>query len=135
MRNRLIPIAIVITQDHGGNVNYTAFSPKDYNIGSETRKRLYDKFMKKLCTHISYDPNNPLNNNSSIGKVLEIHTRFIRVPLDQRRVLVNFSITDNPHCNYKPIHHESPVKFGILTEEEYNTHHQFTRVIASHDFV
>lgn len=135
MRNRLIPIAIVISQHHGGNVNYTAFSPREYDVGSETRKRMYEKFMKKLYEHISYDPNNLLNNNSSLGKVLEIHTRFIRVPLDQRRVLVNFSAYDHPSCNYMPIHHASPLKFGALTEEEYNTQHQHRRILASHDFV
>lgn len=135
MRNRLIPIAIVISQDLGGNVNYTAFSPRDYDVGSDTRKRLYEKFMAKLCQHISYDPTNGLNNNSSLGKIKEIHTRFIRVPLYQRRVLVNFSTVDHPSCNYKPIHHATPLKFGTLTEEEFNQDCQYTRAIATHAFV
>ena len=116
-------------------MNYTAYSPRDYNVGTDTRKRLYEKFMGKLCQHISYDPNNVLNNNSSLGKVLEIHTRFIRVPLDQRRVLVNFSTVDHPSCNYKPIQHTIPLKFGTLTEEEFNERRQFTQEIASHSFV
>ncbi len=135
MRNRFIPIAIVISQDLGGNVNYTAFSPKEYNVGSDTRKRLYEKFMSKLYQHISYDPTNILNNNTRLGKIMEIHTRFIRVPLDQRRVLVNFSTFDHPSCNYKPIHHATPLKFGALTEEEFNERRQYTQTIARHDFV
>jgi hypothetical protein len=115
----------VITQDHGGTVNYTAFSPKEYIIGSQTRKRLYEKFIGKLCTHISYDPNNPLNNNSSLGKVLEIHTRFIQAPLEERGDLARFSTLDHPCCGYKPVHHESPIEFGVQTENHQYANHQF----------
>lgn len=135
MRKRLIPVAIVISQDLGGNVNYTAFSPKEYTVGSETRRRLYEKFMANLYRHISYDPNNHLNNDSNLGKIKEIHTRFIRVPLNQRGFVVNFKTVENPYCNYKPIHHETPLQFEALPEEEYNAPREFTRVIARHDFV
>jgi hypothetical protein len=126
MRPSLIPIVIAIFRSQQGEVEYKAFSPKEYGAGSESRRKLYDKFMEKLYEHISYDP---ITSETSLGKLLEVHTRFIRVPLSQRRDKIHFNTYRHQHTEYKPVHGASPLGFT----EEYSSTEGLTHIVTSHE--
>lgn len=128
MRPSLIPIAILILRNPEGHVEYKAYSPQNYNAGSETRRALYDKFMDKLYEHISY---NAENGQTSLGKLLEVHTRFIRVPINKRRDKVHFNGYVHQYCEYKPIHGASPLQFT----DEYIATDGLTHLVASHECI
>jgi hypothetical protein len=128
MRPTLIPIAILILRKPEGHVEYKAFSPQSYNTGSELRRTLYDRFMDKLYQHISY---NPENGETNLGKLLEVHTRFIRVPIRSRGDTVHFNGYIHQYCEYMPVHGASPLQFT----DEFICTDGLTHLTASHECI
>jgi hypothetical protein len=128
MRPTLIPITILILRKPEGHVEYKAYSPQIYNAGSETRRALYDKFMDRLYEHISY---NAETGQTSLGKLLEVHTRFIRVPIRSRGDKVHFNGYTHQYCEYMPVYGASPLQF---TDEFIGTE-GLTHLTASHECI
>lgn len=130
-----IPIAILIF-DNNTNISYKAFSPSNYNMDDDTDES-FGQFLAKVYNRIAYyafDPNN--DNTTNFGKLREVHTRYIDIPLEQRTNMVFFSTYVNQYCHYKPIHSQSPITFDPVLANDYSQlQNQLIHESASHEFV
>lgn len=111
----MIPIAILIF-DNDGIVSYKAYSPSQYQFledGSnpDHHSEQFGQFLARVYNRVAYNEQQPLNNATNYGRLKEIHTRHILVPINQRDNTCYFSTYIHPHTDYKPIHRESPVMF------------------------
>lgn len=128
------PIAILLfEQTHDATTFYTfvAYSPKEYDTSTYTAKNV-NSFMDRVYAEIGYNVDTPLNNKTKHGLLLEVHTRFLSIPLHERKSpKIYFSTIDHPHCKYKPIHPTNPIFFreSEADAEEYDV------VSAPHEFV
>jgi hypothetical protein len=137
-----IPIAILIF-DNDGQIIYRAFSPTQYHTLSEpvgedddTFPDQFGQFLARIYSRISYDSQQALNNNTNSGKLKEVHTRMIDVPLGQRTNLCYFSTYTHPHTLYKPVHRPSPVFFNFQDAVSYgNSEPTLIHRSCSHEFV
>ena len=118
-----IPVAILIF-DNQGQISYRAYSPSEYHFlpdGSnpDHRDGQFGQFLAHLYNRIAYDQLNPLNNATNYGRLKEIHTRHVQIPIGQRHNICYFTTYVHQHCNYKPIHRESPVFFDAIQANNY----------------
>lgn len=118
-----IPVAILIF-DNQGQISYRAYSPQEYHFlpdGSnpDHRDGQFGQFLAHLYNRIAYDQQNPLNNNTNYGRLKEIHTRHVQIPIASRGNVCYFTTYVHQHCNYKPIHRESPVVFDSNQANNY----------------
>ncbi len=110
-----IPIAILIF-DNNGQIYYHAFSPKEYHYRPDGSSPDHSdgqisQFLAHIYNRISYNPQNTINNVSLFGKLKEIHTRHIYIPITERGNICYFSTYANQYTNYRPIHTISPIFF------------------------
>jgi hypothetical protein len=110
-----IPVVILIF-NHQDQIVYKAYSPSKYdypydisNPNFETDQ--YNEFVGRVYNHVGYDLQRSLTNSTTYGKLLEIHSRHISVPLSDRGDRCYFTVQTNQHTNYMPVHHGSPVFF------------------------
>jgi hypothetical protein len=123
-----IPIAILIFSNNGDYV-YKAYSPQEYYCrpdGSEpdSNDEQFGQFMASIYNHISYNHENPIMNQTRYGRLLEIHTRHVDFPVDQRGNSIWFITYIHPYCNYKPIHRQHPIFFDVNLAIDYHNQHQ-----------
>lgn len=127
-----IPIAIVILNNNG-EIIYKAFSPFQYN--SDTTED-YNLFLDRLYNYLGYDTQNPLNNYTHYGNLLEIHTRHLHTSLGLRGNILYASTYSHQYCNYNPIHHHSPLFFNYYDAQHYDEIDQnLNRVAIPHVFI
>jgi hypothetical protein len=135
-----IPIAILIF-DTDGHISYRAYSPTEYHFlpdGSnpDHRDGQFGQFLAHVYNRIAYDQTNPLNNSTPYGQLKEIHTRHIQIPISERHYICYFTTYIHQHCNYKPIHRESPVTFDQNQANNYaNQQPNLCHRSCSHEFV
>jgi len=121
--NMKIPVAI-ITFDNNGLISYRAYSPNNY-FSNEDGSNLYNRseqlaqFLTHVYNRIGYDSIEIMNNVSNYGNIKEIHSRYIRIPITDRHNICYFSTFNHQHCNYKPIHVNSPVFFDENQADNY----------------
>jgi hypothetical protein len=131
--NMHIPVAILIFDDQS-QISYRAYSPSEYYFNSDGsnpdhRSEQFGQFLARVYNHIAYDAQNPMNNNTPHGQLKEIHTRHVVIPITARGATCYFTTYIHQHCNYKPIHRQSPVFFDGLQANNYagtqpNLHHR-----------
>jgi len=130
---RKIPIAILIFKMQG-QIIYKAFSPSAFTYESvDERDAKTDEFVTRIYNNIEYDSRH--NNNTRFGKLLEIHKRYIDIPIVWRGDTVYFSTEDNIHCDYKVIHRDSPIYFEAEEAHIYQQGvggAQITHKVATH---
>lgn len=135
-----IPVAILIF-DNDGQIFYHAYSPQEYHFlpdGSnpDHRDGQFGQFLAHVYNRISYDIQNPMNNNTSLGRLKEIHTRHVQIPISNRNNTCYFSTYIHPHCNYKPVHRPSPVLFDQNQADNYaNIQPNLYHFNCPHEFV
>ena len=87
------PIVVLIF-DNRGVIQYKAYSPNLYrSIENNTSscENIDDaveelgRLLARVYNRVMYDNHNPLNNETMHGKLKEVHTRFIDVPLSSRK--------------------------------------------------
>jgi hypothetical protein len=119
-----IPIAILIFNDNG-LISYRAYSPNSYHFNEDGsnpdhRSEQFGQFLARVHNRVAHNSMNPMNNNTNFGLLQEIHTRHAQIPIAQRNNgTCYFSTYIHPHCNYKPVHRNSPVFFDT---EKANTY-------------
>ena len=119
MSNNSVPVVILII-NNDGYISYQAYLPDTYD---QSNPNEFNVFLARVYNHISYDCNNALNNNTDIGKLLEVHHRHNITPPTIRSPLCYFSTYIHPHCNYKPIHINSPFFFNASDAQSYSDEH------------
>lgn len=126
------PIAILIFNNHG-YISHQAYMPSQYD---HSNPNAFDAFLASVYNHISYDATNALNNHTSLGKLLEVHhRRDILIPLDENPRCY-FSTYIHPHCDYKPIHTQSPLFFHHLDAFDYaDTHSELSHMSCNLRFI
>lgn len=135
-----IPVAILIF-NHQDQIVYKAYSPTKYeypydfsNPNFETDQ--YNQFISSLYLHVGYDLQTSLSNVTAYGKLLEIHSRHVSVPLADREDRCYFTVQLNQHTNYMPVHHTSPIFFD--QQEAANRSPEQTdleHLSCSHEFI
>ena len=135
-----IPVAILIF-DNDSQISYRAYSPSEYHFrpdGSnpDHRDGQFGQFLAHLYNRIAYDQLNPLNYAIPYGQLKEIHTRHVQIPIGQRHNICYFTTYVHHHCNYEPIHRESPVFFdAIQAKNNANLQPNLTHLNCPHEFV
>jgi hypothetical protein len=134
-----IPIAILIF-DNDGQIIYRAFSPSNYHTlpvqPDEDNLDQYGQFIARIYNRISYDNQQALNNSTQYGKLKEVHTRNIDIPLVHRTNTCYFTTYTHPHTLYKPVHRSSPVFFNFQEAATYSAANpQLIHRSCSHEFV
>ena len=135
-----IPVAILIF-DNQGQISYRAYSPTEYHFlpdGSnpDHRDGQFSQFLAHLYNRVAYDQQNPNNNNTNYGRLKEIHTRHIQIPINQRMGPCYFTTHIHSHCNYKPIHRDSPIFFDPNQANSYaNLQPNLTHYNCPHEFI
>lgn len=132
-----IPVAILIF-DNNGILSYRAYSPTEYNFLPEgsNHDEEFGQFLAHLYNRIAYDQLNPINNATNYGNLKEIHTRYLQIPITERNNICYFSTYIHPHCNYKPVHHESPVFFDQTQANNYaNIQTELCHRSCPHEFI
>lgn len=135
-----IPVAILIFENEG-IISYRAYSPTEYHFlpdGSnpDHRDGQFGQFLAHLYNHIAYDQLNPMNNNTPYGRLKEIHTRHVQIPIADRGNTCYFTTYVHQHCNYKPIHRESPVFFDQIQANNYaNMQPNLSHHNCPHEFI
>lgn len=135
-----IPVAILIFENEGF-ISYRAYSPTEYHFlpdGSnpDHRDGQFGQFLAHLYHRIAYDQLNPMNNNTPYGRLKEIHTRHVQIPIANRGNTCYFTTYVHQHCNYKPIHRESPVFFDAIQANNYaNMQPNLSHHNCPHEFV
>jgi hypothetical protein len=133
-----IPVAILIF-DNQGQISYRAYSPTEYHFrpdGSnpDHRDGQFGQFLAHLYNRIAYDQLNPINNNTNYGYLKEIHTRHVQIPIASRGNVCYFTTYVHQHCNYKPIHRDSPVVFDANQANNYaNLQPNLTHLSCPHE--
>lgn len=115
----LIPVVILILNNEG-YITYQAYLPDTFD---QSNPNEFDAFLARVYNHVSYDASNALNNRTSVGKLLEVHHRRSITPPDNRGPLCYFSTYIHQHCNYKPIHINSPFFFKASDAQLYSDEH------------
>ena len=111
-----IPIAILIF-DNNGQISYRAYSPDAYAFNEDGsnpdhRSEQFGQFLARVHNRILYNVLQPMNNVTPYGQLKEIHTRHIQIPISERaNGICYFTTYIHQHCNYKPVHCNSPVFF------------------------
>jgi hypothetical protein len=118
-----IPVAILIFDNDGQNC-YRAYSPSEYYFrpdGSnpDHRDGQFGQFLAHLYNRIAYNELHPLNNSTNYGRLKEIHTRHVQIPIADRGNVCYFSTYIHAHTNYEPIHRESPIFFDPVQANNY----------------
>ncbi len=136
------PISILIFRDPNDEIQYKAYIPREYNsetnlqfVNTATNRQSggsnvtstnqeydneYYRFMGAIYTDINYSIEDGLNNETKYGKLLEHHTRFIEIDLQNMDYSkVYFSLYQNQHTNYLCIHNNSPVYFDMIQADNY----------------
>lgn len=118
-----IPVAILIF-DNEGQISYRAYSPTEYHFrpdGSnpDHSDGQFGQFLAHLYNRIAYNVQQPLNNATNYGRLKEIHTRHVQIPIASRGNVCYFTTYNHPHTNYKPVHMESPVFFDSNQANNY----------------
>lgn len=135
-----IPIAILIFSENGQYI-YRSYSPREYYCrpdGSEPdhTDEQFGQFIAKIYNHIAYNDARPISNQTHYGRLLEVHTRHIEFPVDQRGNRIWFSTYNHAYCNYKPIHRPSPIFFDVNSAIEYaHQQPQLRYTNASHELI
>jgi hypothetical protein len=135
-----IPVAILIF-DNQGEISYRAYSPTEYHFlpdGSnpDHRDGQFGQFLAHVYNRVAYDQQNPNNNNTNYGRLKEIHTRHIQIPINQRMGLCYFTTYIHPHCNYKPVHRNSPIFFDPNQASSYaNLQPNLIHYNCPHEFI
>ena len=135
-----IPVAILIF-DNQGQISYRAYSPIEYHFlpdGSnpDHRDGQFGQFLAHLYNRITYDQLNPINNNTNYGHLKEIYTSHVQIPIASRGNICYFRTDNHPHCNYKPIHRESPIFFDINRANNYaNLQPNLTHLSCPHEYI
>jgi len=137
--NPRVPFAILIFTNEGQTV-YRTYSPANWEVVPETESPDFEiqlgQFIARLYHHIAYDAQNPLNNQTHYGRLQEVHTRNVLMPVSSRGELAYFSTFDHPHCNYRPVHRASPVFFHPMEAANYaSAFPGMTHVCASHEIL
>jgi hypothetical protein len=135
-----VPIAILIFSENGQYV-YRAYSPHEYRClpdGSDPdhTDEQFGQFIANIYNHIAYNDRNPISNQTNYGRLLEIHTRHIEFPVDQRENRIWFSTYNHPYCNYRPVHRQSPIFFDVNSAINYQQQQQQLRhTSATHQLI
>ncbi len=135
-----IPIAILIF-DNDGQIFYKAFSPREYHFrpdGSnpDHRDGQFGQFLAHLYNRISYNQLEPLNNSTNYGRLKEIHTRHISIPIAARENTCYFTTYTHQNTPYKPVHINSPVFFDCGQAQNYaNSQPNLSHQNCTHEFV
>jgi hypothetical protein len=135
-----IPVAILIF-DNDGIISYRAYSPTEYYFrpdGSnpDHRDGQFGQFLAHLYTRLAYDQQNPLNNVTNFGRLKEIHTRHVQIPIANRANICHFTTYIHPNTNYKPIHRDSPIFFNDNQANNYaNMQPNLIHQSCPHEFI
>jgi hypothetical protein len=139
--NMNIPVTILIFENDG-QISYRAYSPTDYFFNEDGsnpdhRSEQFGQFNARVYNRVAYDSMQPLNNATNYGRIKEIHSRHIMVPISQRQAgICYFTTYIHQHCNYKPIHRNSPVFFDANQANNYaNMQPNLFHRSCSHEFV
>jgi hypothetical protein len=111
-----IPVAILIFDDDG-QITYRAYSPSQYHFNEDGsnpdhRSEQFGQFLARVYNRIAYNELQPLNNATNYGRIKEVHTRHVMIPISERQDVCYFSTYIHQHTPYKPIHRNSPVMFN-----------------------
>lgn len=136
-----IPVAILIF-DNEGQISYRAYSPDGYIFNADGsnpdhRSEQFGQFLARVHNRVAYDSMQPMNNATNYGRLKEIHTRHIAVPItDRGNGICYFTTYIHQHCNYKPVHRNSPVFFDAIQADNYaNMQPNLFHRSCSHEFV
>lgn len=138
-----IPIMIITFRGEGNtDVLYRVYSPDQWFPRSEQDDAddVLDGYMTafkdRILRSINYNPNG-IDSTSNIGRILEIHTRFITASLISRRDVAYFFICDNEHTDYKVVKSSLPIFFDATEAEEYASLNSTDATLdrANHDFI
>jgi hypothetical protein len=135
-----IPVAILIF-DNEGQISYRAYSPTEYHFrpdGSnpDHRDGQFGQFLARVYNRVAYNELQPLNNATNYGRLKEIHTRHVQIPIAQRFNICYFSTYIHRHTPYKPVHHESPIFFDLNQANNYaNMQPNLCHPNCPHEFV
>ena len=118
-----VPVAILIFDDDG-QITYRAYSPTQYHFNEDGsnpdhRSEQFGQFLASVYNRLAYNQLQPLNNATNYGRLKEVHTRHIQVPITQRGGICYFTTYVHQHCNYKPVHRMSPVFFDDIQANNY----------------
>ena len=118
------PISILIFCDPNDVIYYRAYVPSQYQSERYSNTDEYDneyyRFMGAIYTDINYNLEDGLNNQTKYGKLLEHHTRWVELDLQNMDFSkVYFSLYENQHTDYLCIHHNSPIHFDIIQADNY----------------
>jgi hypothetical protein len=139
-----VPIIILTVRGDNGEVFYRAYSPDQWlppssgadsdSSGDEETTQL-DTFKNKIWTRLEYNVNGS-DNDSNIGKILEVSTRRINVDLSVRRDVAYFFVKDNEHTDYKVIQTGHPFFFDLEAADTYAEEYSEVELkTANHDFI
>ena len=135
-----IPVAILIFENNN-IISYRAYSPTDYLFNDDGsnpdhRSEQFGQFLARVYNRVAYDSMQPLNNNTNYGRIKEIHSRHIVMPIAERHNICYFTTYIHQHCNYKPVHRSSPVLFDANQANNYaNMQPNLIPRSCDHEFV
>lgn len=135
-----IPVAILIF-DNNGQISYRAYSPRQYHFNEDGsnpdhRSEQFGQFLAAVYNRVAYNQANALDNETVYGRLKEIHSRHIQVPISERHNVCYFSTYVHQHCNYKPVHRNSPVFFDANQANNYaNMQPNLTHCNCEHEFI
>jgi hypothetical protein len=122
--SQLIPVVILIF-DNEGQITYKAYSPNNYDVdfgdalegavivsNDESFEHKFGQFLARVYNRVAFDSANSLNNSTCFGRLKEIHTRRLNIPVNMRGETCYFTTYTHIHTSYNPIHHTSPVLFN-----------------------
>ena len=136
-----IPVAILIF-DNDGQISYRAYSPSAYFFNEDGSNpdhcsQQFGQFLARVHNRVAYNPLQPMSTDTNYGQLKEIHSRHIQIPISERaNGTCYFTTYIHQHCNYKPIHCNSPVLFDINQASNYaNTQPNLSHHSCSHEMV
>jgi hypothetical protein len=135
-----VPVAILIF-DNDGQISYRAYSPQHYYFNEDGsnpdhRSEQFGQFLAAVYNRVAYDQLNPLNNNTNYGRLKEVHSRHVQVPIQNRGSVCYFTTYIHQHTPYKPVHRNSPVFFDDIQANNYaSTQPNLFHRSCSHEFV
>ena len=141
-----IPLVIVII-NNDGQIIYKAYTPVNFDSDSDSdsdsgsdfddnQATKFDQFMTRLYNHIQYNNSSMTSNQTNMGQLLEIHTRWFDVPSSDRGSQVWFCTYQHQHTSYEPVHRNSPIFFNQNNASDYAEQQQaLTHRTATHEFI
>jgi len=138
--NMNIPVAILIFENDG-HITYRAYSPNDYFFNDDgsnpdSHSEQFSQFLARVHNRVGYDSLQPMNNASIYGHLKELHSRHIMVSVTDRQGPCYFVTFVDPHCNYNPVHHNSPIFFDMNQANNYaNLQPNLFHISCPHEFV